>query len=280
MLSDLPLWMALRLTEGFFGWSLALQTLEYLRMKQATGPEGLWAWSVQRRDIPQAWIRRVLDVLFNPTVHQCHLWFRLLAAVILIIDGGSFALLLFLFLGNLLILIRWRGAFNGGSDFLTLVVLTGLLIAYTVGLGADTDIGVKAGLCYICIQSITSYFISGWVKILRPEWRSGEAMTIFLNGAIYGPLSENHLLRRPRLAFLGSWAFILWECAFPFALVDPVHALGFCIVAAGFHFLVFCFFGLNRFFWAWICSFPAIIWCAGQHLGPDLAGVCLFPFCR
>jgi hypothetical protein len=28
--------------------------------------------------------------------------------------------------------------------------------------------------------------------------------------------------------------------------------------------LVFWFFGLNRFFWAWVASFPAIVWCAGQ----------------
>ncbi len=272
MLSELPLWMALRLTEGLFGWSLGIQTLEYLRMKQATGPQGLWAWSVVRREIPQAWMLRVLDALFEPGVHQFHLWLRLLAALVLIFKGGSLALVLFLFLGNLLILIRWRGAFNGGSDFLTLVVLTGLLIAYTVGTWASPDLGAQAGLCYIAIQAISSYFVSGWVKILRPEWRSGQAMTIFLNGAVYGPLPDDHVLRRPSLAFLGSWAFILWECAFPFALVDPAHAVGFCAIAACFHFLVFWFFGLNRFFWAWMCSFPAIIWCAGQRFGPDLMG--------
>ena len=163
MLSELPLWMALRLTECLFGWSLGIQTVEYLFMKQVTGPQGLWAWSVQRRDIPQAWVRSVLDVLFTPDVHQMHLLLRLQAALVLIFSGGSFALLLFLFLGNLLILIRWRGSFNGGSDFMTLVVLTGLLIAYTVGIFASADIGIQAGLCYICIQSITSYFISGWV---------------------------------------------------------------------------------------------------------------------
>ena len=279
MLNELPLWMALRLTECLFGWSLGIQTLEYLCMKQASGPQGLWAWSVLRRDIPQARVQRVLDILFDSNVHQWHQWLRLLAALVLICNGGSFVLLLLLFLSNLLILIRWRGAFNGGSDFLTLVVITGLLIVYTVGAWVTTDIGVKAGLWYICIQSITSYFMSGWVKILRPEWRSGQAMTIFLNGAIYGPLPEDHLLRNPRLAFLGSWAFIFWECAFPFALINPAHALGFCMIAGGFHFLVFWFFGLNRFFWAWMCSFPAIIWCAGQRFGSDLGGLCTFTFC-
>jgi hypothetical protein len=265
MLSQLPLSTALRATECLLGWSLGIQTLEYLRMKHATGPQGLWAWSVQRQDIPSARMQAALDVLFAPDAHQAHLWLRAAAAVGLIFIGGSAPLLLFLFLGNLLILIRWRGAFNGGSDFMTLIVLTGLLIAYVVGALGDAELGVQAGLWYICIHAVSSYFVSGWVKTLRPEWRSGRAMTIFLNGAIYGPLPADHPLRRPLFAFLGSWAFILWECAFPFALVNPAHAVGFCAVAACFHFLVFCFFGLNRFFWAWMCSFPAIIWCAGQR---------------
>ena len=264
MLDALPLTTALRLTECLLGWSLCIQSLEYLRMQPALSPQGLWAWSENRRDIPHEGARRALDVLFTPTAHQLHLWMRLITALSIIFLGGNLALLLFLFLGNVLILIRWRGAFNGGSDFMTLVVLTGLLIAYAVGAWGNRELGVQAGMWYICIHAISSYFMSGWVKILRPEWRSGQAMTIFLNGAIYGPLPTGHVLRRPRLALLGSWAFILWECAFPFALVNTAHAVGFCAVAACFHFLVFCFFGLNRFFWAWMCSFPAIIWCAGR----------------
>ena len=63
---------------------------------------------------------------------------------------------------------------------------------------------------------------------------------------------------------LGSWGFIVWEILFPFSLLDPRLAAVFCGVAALFHFLVFWFFGLNRFFWAWLCSFPAIIWCSAQ----------------
>jgi hypothetical protein len=89
-------------------------------------------------------------------------------------------------------------------------------------------------------------------------------MTIFLNAAIHGPLPPGHLLRKPWLATLGSWSFILWECLAPLALLDARMAAAFCSVAALFHFLVFWFFGLNRFFWAWLATFPAIVWCAGQ----------------
>ena len=46
------------------------------------------------------------------------------------------------------------------------------------------------------------------------------------------------------------------------ALLDVRLAMLWCSVAALFHFLVFWFLGLNRFFWAWISCFPAVIYCA------------------
>jgi hypothetical protein len=263
-LAEAPMLVAIRATELVFAWSLMIQTLEYLRMGQHTADDAFWSWQLQRADIPNAPVRALLDVLFKPRMHQLHLVLRLLAAVTLAVQGASLPLIGFLFVGNLLILIRWRGAFNGGSDFLTLVVLTGLLISQVVGVWGDVQLGWQAGFWYIAIQAITSYFMSGAVKLLRREWRNGSAMTIFLNGAIYGPLSVTHPLRNKWLALIGSWGFIVWEILFPLSLLDPRLAAVFCAVAALFHFLVFWFFGLNRFFWAWMCSFPAIIWCSAQ----------------
>jgi hypothetical protein len=263
-LVEAPTLMAVRATELVFAWSLAIQTLEYLRMGQHTADGAFWSWRLQRADIPNAPVRALLDLLFKPRVHQCHLVLRLLGAVTLAVQGASLPLIGFLFAGNLLILVRWRGAFNGGSDFMTLVVLTGLLISQIVGAWGNPVLGWQAGFWYIAIQAITSYFMSGAVKLLRREWRNGSAMTIFLNGAIYGPLSASHPLRNTWLALLGSWGFIVWEILFPLSLLDPRLAAVFCAVAALFHFLVFWFFGLNRFFWAWLCAFPAIIWCSAQ----------------
>jgi hypothetical protein len=261
---EAPMLIAIRATECLFALSLVIQTLEYLRMGKVTADHALWSWSLQRADIPNAPIQALLDVLYNPRVYQLHLWLRLAAAAALAVYGASLPLMVFLFAGNLLILIRWRGAFNGGSDFFTLVVLTGLLIAQVVGEFGHVQLGWQAGFGYIAIQAVTSYFMSGAVKLLRPEWRNGSALTIFLNGAIYGPLSATHPLRHPWLAMVCSWSFIVWEILFPVSLLDPRLAAVFCAVAAFFHFLVFWFFGLNRFFWAWLCSFPAIIWCSAQ----------------
>ena len=255
---------AIRALECLFALSAGIQTLEYLRMRPAMNVQGLWSWAIQRQDIPNPLAQQFFDGLFHEKVFLVLLWARLIALISLGLQGANLVNVTFLFVSNLAVLIRWRGAFNGGSDFMTLVVLTGLLISQWLAFWDEPELGWRACFWYITIQSMTSYFVSGAVKLLRPEWRNGSAMTIFLNAAIHGPLQEKHLLRKPGLAAIGSWTFILWECTAPLALLDTRLAVVFCAIASIFHFLVFWFFGLNRFFWAWVASFPAILWCAGQ----------------
>ena len=262
----MPMTLALRWMECLLAWSMLLQTMEYLRMQKALSIDGLWAWQIQRADVPQAGLKTLLDRLFSDAGLRWHLWLRFPALLLLALGGSTLPLVLFLFVSHLLMLIRWRGAFNGGSDFMTLIVLTGLLAgALLVAIG-EPDLGLRAALWYVSLQSITSYFMSGWVKLLRPEWRSGQAFAVFLNAAVYGPLDAGHLLSRPWVAQIASWAFILWECSAPLALLHPAIAGLFCTIALLFHFLVFWFFGLNRFFWAWLVSFPAILACSAQQI--------------
>ena len=251
-------------------WSLGLQCVEYLRTRHMTSAQGVWAWSVQQADIPNnnPAMRALLEKLYSPAWHATHLWLRLYVVADMGVSGVNLGSVMFLFVSTLLILVRWRGAFNGGSDFMSLVVLTGLLIEEVLRVLVDPEIAAKAGLWYVTIHAISSYFVSGWVKLLRPEWRSGRAMTIFLNGGVYGPLPQHSLLRHPRLAQWGSWAFTLWEGCSPLALLHPLLALPFCAIAALFHGLVFWYFGLNRFFWAWMASFPAILACSGTLGSP------------
>ena len=254
--------LSIRIFEILLGWSLALQTLEYLRVQSL---DRISVWPVLRQEIPArpAWIKALLDALFAPKPYIALLLLRLALAMALMFGliGLSGAILLFLI--ALLLLLRWRGAFNGGSDFMTLVAISGLLLAHTAGALTDMSLGWRAGFWYISLQTISSYFVSGWVKLLRPEWRSGRAMTLFLDTGIYGPLPSRSIFRHPVLARVCSWSFTVWEGCFPLALLDVRLAWLFCAVAALFHFLVFVFFGLNRFFWAWIATFPAVLYCAG-----------------
>ena len=248
------------------GVSLLVQTFEFFRIQNEMTGEGVWAWSVLKKELPQnsPSVNRLFDFLFQEKIHLIHLCARLLGALLLIAVGSNLWLMLFLFFSHVSLLFRFRGAFNGGSDFLSLLVITGLLLAHLCHLIDPMALGYKAGLWYITLHTISSYFVSGWVKFKRREWRDGSALVMFLDGGIYGPLSANSFFRLKPVGMLCSWSFMAWEGLAPFLLLSSDLAMVYCLIAACFHFLVFWFFGLNRFFWAWCASFPALIYCSGR----------------
>ena len=257
----MSLTLAIRIFEVLLGWSLLLQTLEYLRVQSL---DRVAIWPILQQEIPArpAWLKSGLNQLFQPRPYTALLCLRLALAMALVLGHIGLIGALLHFAIAVLLLLRWRGAFNGGSDFMTLVAITGLVLAHGVGGLSNAALGWQAGLAYICLQTVSSYFVSGWVKLLRPEWRSGRALTLFLDTGVYGPLPEKSLFRNTTLAKMCSWSFTLWEGCFPLALLDLRLAWVFCAVAAIFHGMVFAFFGLNRFFWAWVATFPAVLYCA------------------
>jgi hypothetical protein len=253
---------ATRVFLALLGWSLLLQTLEFFRLLQL---DRVGSWRIQREEVPArpAWVRSGLDLAVQGRGYVVLLCLRLALALTLLVGWVHVASAGLLFASSVLLLFRWRGAFNGGSDFMTLVAVSGLLISQLIGsFTGDPDLGWRAGLWYVTVYVVSSYFVSGWVKLLRPEWRSGRAMTIFLDGGVYGPLSAHSVYRHPFVARGVSWTFTVWEGCFPLALLDVRIAWVMCCVAPVFHFLVYWYFGLNRFFWAWLVTYPAVLYCA------------------
>lgn len=165
--------------------------------------------------------------------------------------------LLALSLHSLLILHRYDGPYNGGSDRMGLLVLYCLTLSHWLpeGLLAEAAFG------YLGVQVILSYFISGQVKIVNPEWRSGRALRDVFSFSAY-PVSRalRSLADRPRLLWLASWAVMIFEVLFPLSLLSPVTLIPALIVAAAFHMANACLFGLNRFVWFWIASYPSVLW--------------------
>lgn len=261
MTIELP--QAIRAFEILLGFSLLVQSAEYLKLHAI---DRVSDWRIQRAEVPHARVRQVLDFCYQPIPYHGMLGLRACLALGLLLGLAGPASAVMLFAMALLLLLRWRGAFNGGSDFMTLVGLTGLLLAHVLAPLTHPDTAWHLALWYVAVHSLSSYFVSGWVKLMRPEWRSGRALTVFLDNGVYGPLPAHSIYRWPRLALLCSWGFTLWEGLFPLALLDVRLAALFCASAIAFHFLVFWFFGLNRFFWAWLSTFPAILYCASVGL--------------
>ncbi len=185
---------------------------------------------------------------------------RIVLSVLLMLGLHTEIACVGLVISSILLLHRYNGPYNGGADRMGLLVLVCLTLAYLLP-AAYAEIAFG----YLALQLILSYFISGYVKIVNPEWRSCRALRdVFLYSGY--PQSEQFraLEGKRELIFIASWAVILFELAFPFLLLGYGFLIAALVIAALFHLSNAIFFGLNRFFWVWISAYPSIIWFYGR----------------
>jgi len=182
---------------------------------------------------------------------------RLALSILLVLGFQSGWVCLALLILGIQMLHRFQGPYNGGSDRMGLLILICLTSAQFLPTMALKEIA----LGYLAIQLILSYFISGWVKVVNPDWRSGRALQeVFLFSAY--PVSEDirALASRPQLLWIGSWCVILLELIFPFTMITQTSLIIGLSLAALFHVANGCLLGLNRFVWTWIAAYPSILW--------------------
>jgi len=215
---------AIRLTELLMGFAFVQQSIEHLTV-----------FSYERR-------------LFLA---------RLALAMLLIIGVQTAWISFLLLLLGLAILHIFQGPYNGGADRMSLLILSCLCLAQL----APTPRLQELAFGYLALQLILSYFISGGVKLLNPEWRNGQALRDVFQFSAY-PVSESlrQLSQSARLLQTMSWAVILFELLFPLALISSGSLTVVLIIAAIFHLTNAFLFGLNRFFWIWVAAYPSIIW--------------------
>ncbi len=165
---------------------------------------------------------------------------------------------------SLLILQRFQGPYNGGSDRMGLLVLWSLALAELM----PTRPLQELLFGYLGAQLMLSYFVSGAVKIVNPDWRSGWALADVFRFSAY-PVSEGlrAWAERPQVLLAMSWAVMGFELAFPLTMLWRPALIAGLIVAAAFHLANACLFGLNRFFWTWLSAYPAILWLQVRVLG-------------
>ena len=256
---------ALEWVSRLIGVALVLTSIEHLRLRRATSSVGVWAWRIVRRELEElpAPLRTAGDRLLGRTGLRWLLYLRLVAAGWLIVSPAPVPLAIG-FATTLLLAIRFRGAFNGGSDSMTLIVLGS---AFVASLGAPDSVPSKVGLWYLGIQVVASYFIAGVAKLGHRSWRTGRALSAFLSTAVYEPpASVISLLSRRGPGLLAGWAVLLFELGFPVSLVHPYACVGLVALAVPFHLTNFWLFGLNRFVFAWLAAYPALYWCATSGL--------------
>ena len=155
------------------------------------------------------------------------------------------------------ILNRFKGPYNGGSDRMRLLLLCCLCAARL----APSPRWGQIALGYFAVQLLLSYVLAGWVKLVNPEWRSGQALADVFAFSVY-PVSDDlrALASSRQLLVAASWFIILFEVLFPLALVNDTMLQAALALAFLFHLVNACVFGLNRFLWVWAAGYPCLLW--------------------
>lgn len=232
----LSLAVALDVSSRLVALSVALQTLELFSLRRAFAPGA-----------PLTGLAKGGTALLG---------LQLALSGWLAIVGAS-PLSLVLFASYRLVIARLGGPFNGGSDAMTSLCLLTLGLA---ALGSPNGALQYVALGYLGVQTVFSYFVAGIAKLKERGWRQGTALLHFARLPKYGvPVWARSLLKRPGLALGASWAILLFECSFPYALRGERTCLVYLSLGACFHLANALLFGLNRFLSSWLAVYPVLL---------------------
>ena len=237
------------------GFAVLLQSLEMMRLQNAWGARGIWQWNSMRSEFKVFGEKALplLDRIYSPRGFGFLLVIQAICTLVMIADPQKWQCGIAA-LATLLISIRWRGVFNGGSDAMTLSLLIGLAV-----------LPVYGALLFCTFQVTFSYVVAGWVKLKEKSWRDGTALQHFLQSQRYSiPSWVSEMSRKPLFCMLASWGVILFELGSPLALFSSQWILPFLLIGGLFHLANYYVFGLNRFFWIWVAGYPALYWFANS----------------
>jgi hypothetical protein len=243
----------------------SISTLEFFCVLPAFGSAGLYSWPVLRAEQVRRTgftrIYKAVRVIASPQVVAVILAVRMVCLVALpflplqtpLFATAASLLLLSTFLFN------WRRYIgDDGSDQMNTITIVVLVLCAGFGSGG-TALGI--GLAFLAFQAGLSYLAAGVAKACSTEWRDGSALFKIFNTEAYGlrPIAQL-FLNHPRLGLILCWAVVVGECSFPLVVVLPLP-LAACLLAMGvtFHALCAAIMGLNSFLWAFIATYPGLV---------------------
>ncbi|HEV2371110.1 MAG TPA: alpha/beta fold hydrolase [Streptosporangiaceae bacterium] len=261
---------ALRRVEKLNAVCVLLASLEFLARPEVLRDDHVLSWPIARDSYPRQWQRppKVLDAVWSyPGVLGVHA-FRGAAAARLLLDGRDARPrpLLSAGLAVASVGVHARSGYGlDGSDHMS--TLNSVVLALARLFPDDAE-AREACLWFIVSQACLSYTVSGLVKVASPVWRSGEALPGVLRTETYGDRRfHDFLKKRPVLSKWVSRGMVAGETLFPLVVgAAPSPAVTRAHLAAGgvFHAANARFMGLNRFFWAFVATYPALGAAVGQ----------------
>ena len=239
----------------------ALQRLVCWRAHRDEGVLG-WAWLRTRR----RWLRWPPVVVFLRHPHYLGaLALQGVAALFLVLfpryaPGRAVAVWVVF---GVALLTHLRNALYGlyGANRMLLVIFVALACW---SLAPESALVTAACLWFLALRACLSYATAGWYRLTLPSWRRGTALYEIFNTPMLGsPRIASLLGRHPWMNRALTWSTWVMECSFPLVLLVGFPA-GYLFLGWGvaFHLGIAVTMGLNTFVWAWLATYPAIIYSA------------------
>ncbi len=241
----------LYLTKILISLACLLQSVELILLYKFWKKDAVWDWDVLKIGRSK-FSQLTLSAFLKPSNYLSLLILNICVALLGIFTLNYYVVPILL-LTTTLSSIRWGGTFNGGSDYMTLLVLLMSSGALLIPKWSHYF------WFYLGIQVILSYFISGFFKLKNKDWRNGESLKKLLQGSNYNIPSNIKILanNRPVILFL-SWLVILFELSSIAVFINLTVCLAYIAIAFIFHVVNFYILGLNRFVFAWLAAYPAL----------------------
>jgi hypothetical protein len=244
----------------------SISTLEWINNRQQLKDDGLYSWQVlgsRNITVGSRPLARILNRLlaFRPFVAVLCLRLVFLLSLPVALWFGHRSTIILAAIIIITFLLNLRSPLGmDGSDQMTTQVFGALFLGQLAG----TPLAIKASLWFIAGQTSLSYFTSGLAKVLSPFWRDGKVVFDIFNTRTYGyePMARL-LFHQPKMTRVLSWGAVTMETIFPLALVASFPGcLVFVAWGVAFHLMNAVVMGLNSFFWSFVATYPAVIYCA------------------
>jgi len=242
-----------------------LDSLEILSVYDIYRDPCIFGWPL-KSSLFKWWIPgtdTVLRYLYSYPVSRWLLWFDIVACVLIWLAYNHFYYLV-IALAAIRILWTIRNGLPGSeaADHMLNLVLV-CCCAFIILHGTSSRYLI---LYFIAAQAVLAYFTAGTVKLLRRRWREGDALryilstSLFRNSTFVSVLSSNPAVEKALCR-----AVILFEVLCPLLVfINVKSCLVFLLLGVLFHASIAIVQGLNLFPFAFISTYPAILFTSVQ----------------
>lgn len=257
----------IHLVERIAAVGVVISSLELLAQSRHLRDDGLLGWPISQLRHPllaRGFVGRLLSFFFAYPAFLGLVALRLLAAsALLLLPPNAGQVVLTSAIGLLSFALTLRSPFGlDGADQMTTFLFCTLALTYL----CPHPLVQRAFLWFLALQSCLSYITAGVAKAVSDDWRGGAAILGVSSTRMYGsaPVAD-YLGKHPVQCLWLCRSVILTECLFPLSMVVPRPvAVLFLLGGAAFHAGTAVFMGLNTFLWAFLATYPAILYCSGQ----------------